>query len=132
VSKEVWKQIQDDGQKELSTLFANLVAKTDKSFISAIRDLRSPQASFYDGKLLLVGDAMVLARPHSGLSTNQVASQALALEEVVRGKVSVEEWEKEVLRSAYANHALSNAFGAFLFTGKTPDAAVQSVIEKEV
>jgi hypothetical protein len=129
--KEVWGNLNEEGQKVLSPPFADLLANTSNPFVSAIRDLTTPQASFYDGRLLLLGDAMVLARPHSALSTNQAALQALALEGAVKGKQGVEAWEREALKGGVANHALSISFGEFCFTGKVPDT-VRSIVEKSV
>jgi hypothetical protein len=129
VRSEVWRQIQEDGKAALSPAFAELLAKTSNPFLSAIRDFTSSQASFYGGKLLLVGDAMMLSRPHSALSTNQAALQALGLEGAIQG--GVEAWETEVIKSAMANHALSISFGDFCFTGKVPEA-VRSIVETSV
>ena len=80
VVPKVWAKRQRSGAA-VSVPFAELIAKTTDPFVSAIRECSSPQSVFYDGKLLLVGDAFSLFRPHIGASTNQAARQALELAE---------------------------------------------------
>jgi hydroxymethylglutaryl-CoA reductase len=43
----------------------------------------------FDGKLLLVGDALAQFRPHVGSSTNQAALDALLLEKVLKGEMGL-------------------------------------------
>ncbi|KAI9649442.1 hypothetical protein NHQ30_002018 [Ciborinia camelliae] len=78
---QVWSRKRESGEA-LSAPFAELLAKTPDPLISAVRECSSPRAVFHDGKLLLVGDAFALFRPHVGLSTNQAAMQALGLAEL--------------------------------------------------
>jgi flavin-dependent dehydrogenase len=51
------------------------------------------RAAFCDGKALLAGDALAALRLMSGLGTNGAARSALALGEVVEGRLSLGEWE---------------------------------------
>jgi 2-polyprenyl-6-methoxyphenol hydroxylase-like FAD-dependent oxidoreductase len=104
----------------LSTPFAELLEKTLDPFVSAIRECVAPNSVFYDGKLLLVGDAFALFRPHVASSTNQAAMQALGLAEVFQGKGDLAEWERISLEYATKTSALSVAFGEYCFTGKVP------------
>jgi 2-polyprenyl-6-methoxyphenol hydroxylase-like FAD-dependent oxidoreductase len=59
-------------------------------FVTAISDCISPQASFYDGKLFLVGDALALFRPHVAQSTNQSVLHCLLLEKLLQGGINFE------------------------------------------
>jgi hypothetical protein len=128
MQRKVWEKISKYGERVLSPPFTELVKNTVDPFVSAIRDCLSPKAVHYDGKLILVGDAMVQCRPHTAISTNQAARQALDLESVFQGKRNLGEWEKEALEISGKNHAFSISFGEFCFTGKAPES-VRSVVE---
>jgi hypothetical protein len=130
MQRKVWEKVSEYGERVLSPPFAELLRNTVDPFVSAIRDCVSPTAVHYDGKLILVGDAMVQCRPHTAISTDQAAQQALSLESVFQGKRSLADWEKESLETAKKNHGFSIAFGEFCFTGKAPDS-VRSTVERE-
>lgn len=74
-------------------------------------------ASFFGGKLVLVGDALTLFRPHVGLSTNQGTFHALLLKTVLVGEISLAEWETTFLEYANVTLLRSIDFGAFLQYG---------------
>ena len=92
--------------KLLAPCTAELVIKTKNTFIQAITDVISPTASFLGGRVLLVGDSLATFRPMSGLGTNQAARQALSLLEVLSGRLSIDEWERDALEYAQATRAL--------------------------
>jgi hypothetical protein len=119
IQPNVWAKVRAR-RSALSKAFAELLDKTSDPFVSAIRDCVAPNAVFYDGKLLLVGDAFTLFRPHGGSSTSQAAMQAMGLAEVFQGKRDLADWEKSSLEYARRNSAISNSFGEYYFTGKVP------------
>lgn len=121
VDPKVWAKRQRSGAA-VSVPFAELIEKTTDPFVSAIREGSTPQSVFYDGKLLLVGDAFSLFRPHIGASTNQAARQALELVEVFQGHKSLKEWEESSLSYAKMTSAISMTFGNYCFTGKVPQS----------
>lgn len=87
-------------RRVLPPQFAEIVEKTEHPFIQAITDVTSRQISFFDGKVLLVGDAVCGFRPHVAASTSQAALHAQLLDRVFQGEMTVEEWEKQVLQHA--------------------------------
>jgi len=92
-------------KSRLPPQFAELVSLTEKPFIQAITDVLSPQAVFYDGKVVLVGDALAGFRPHTAGSTSQAAFHALKLSEYFGraeegGRVDWRGFESEVLEYA--------------------------------
>ena len=113
MSPSVWGRQQEIAKRVLFAPHAELVRKTRQPFISSIRDCDVSKAAFFDGKLLLVGDAFTLFRPHFGASTNQGAMHALLLEKVLRGEINIQEWEQEVIEYARWMQALTNAVGGF-------------------
>jgi 2-polyprenyl-6-methoxyphenol hydroxylase-like FAD-dependent oxidoreductase len=81
--------------------FAEIVSLTERPFIQAISDVQSPQTVFFDGKLLLMGDAVAGFRPHTAGSTSQAAFHALLLFEYLRKeKQDWKAFEREVKRWA--------------------------------
>ena len=98
--EQVWKRQKRLAQKLLDPHSAELIHKTEQPFIQAVTKAQSPRASFLDGKLLLVGDALAILRPLSGQGTNQAARSAFLLRRVIEGRMSIQEWEKSCLNYA--------------------------------
>ena len=115
---KVWERQKAAGRAvPLPKPYLELMAKTEQPFITAIRDTAPCGAVFMDNRLILVGDAHALFRPHIGASTNQAALHALQLERVFRGEKSLEEWETEVTAYGKRARALSVAVGDFFQKG---------------
>ncbi|MCJ1436597.1 hypothetical protein MMC27_005977 [Xylographa pallens] len=120
--REIWDQQKAYAQKILPPQFAEIVAKTKQPFIQAITDVLSPRNSFFAGKVLLIGDAVAGFRPHTAASTSQAAFDALMLDELMRGEMDSEQWQKKTMdyatetqrrgvemgqRSQFGHHPLS-------------------------
>lgn len=60
-------------------------------FASTATSIASPRAVFFDGALLLVGDALAQLQPHVGSSTNQAALDALLVERVLKGEMGFDQ-----------------------------------------
>ena len=97
---DVWLRQQKHAQEVLPPQFAEVVTKTKTPFVQSITDVLSPEASFFDHKLLLLGDALAGFRPHTAASTNQAAFDALQLADVFHGKSDWVEYERRVLEYA--------------------------------
>ena len=80
--------------------FAEIVCDTKQPFIQAITDVVSPGNSFFDGKLLLIGDAVAGFRPHTAASTSQAALDAQKLYELMNGEIGLGQWEEETMEFA--------------------------------
>jgi 2-polyprenyl-6-methoxyphenol hydroxylase-like FAD-dependent oxidoreductase len=97
--------------------FAEMVQKTQKPFISAINDRDLAQPSFFDGKLLLVGDSLATFRPHVAPSTNQAALNALLLERLMKGEIDAAEWEAQACAFAEFTTVRSQLWSAYYMSG---------------
>ncbi|KAL2073827.1 hypothetical protein VTL71DRAFT_11153 [Oculimacula yallundae] len=93
-------EIKDTATSILPAAFSELVRKTEHPFVQCITDVMSPRMSFFNNKLLLVGDAIAGFRPHTAASTSQAAYDALLLERMMKGDITHEEMEEEMM--AYA------------------------------
>lgn len=96
VREEVWQKFRDR-QSLLAAPHREVLLKIQQPFIQSITDFVSPRAAFEGGRILLVGDALSLYRPHTASSTNQAAFHCLMLERLVKGEIDAARWEREVL-----------------------------------
>lgn len=88
--------------------------------LTAIRSFENTTSSFFDKKLLLVGEAFCQIRPHLGASCSIPALQALGLSQVLKGEKTWEDVEKEVVEYASTLAIGSIAVGVQGMTGKWP------------
>ena len=102
VRDKVWEAQLSRAESTLPPQFVEVIKGTNAPFIQAITDVISEEIRFLDGKVVLVGDAVAGFRPHTASSTNQAALHARALDRVLRGETSWEQWGKEV--TEYAKH----------------------------
>lgn len=95
----IWESQQGYAHAVLPPQFAELVDKTKEPFVQAITDslLEGDSNCFSNRKIICVGDAVAGFRPHTAASTTQAARQALMLDDVLRGSMSWEEFEKETM-----------------------------------
>ena len=101
MQKEVWATQCSLASRTLPAPFAELIHKTANPFVSAIVDIGVSKPSFFDGKVLVVGDALCPFRPHVACSTNQSSLDALLVEQLLTGEIDHTEWENRV--TEYAN-----------------------------
>ena len=111
--EDVWARQRAYGNQVLAPPYRELVNKITQPFITAVSDYAAPQTSVFDGKLLLVGDALALFRPHIGSSTNQCAMNCLLLQKVLEGQLSFSEWERRVTIHAHVSRLWSIAWGTY-------------------
>ena len=117
IRPEVWSKLKAHASKVLNQPFLELVEKSPKPFISTIRDCAAPQASFYGGRLLLVGEALTLYRPHTGLSFNQSALDCLQLRRVLQKEMTIHEWEEETLWTQKTTRLMAMVYGEYYQSG---------------
>ncbi|RDL41696.1 uncharacterized protein BP5553_01675 [Venustampulla echinocandica] len=115
--EDVWNAQREYGTKILNSVFVELINKTKEPFLSVIQDFAAPQASFFDGKLLMLGDALAVFRPHMALSLNQAAVDNLLLEKLIKGEITTKSWEKQVVQYGRRNRLINIAFGNFYLYG---------------
>ncbi|KAI0903247.1 hypothetical protein F4823DRAFT_636468 [Ustulina deusta] len=114
VRKDIWKQRVDTGKRiPLAAPFLEILIKIKRPFIQVITEFCSPHAAFEEGRVLLIGDALSLYRPHTAFSGTQAAFDALKIEEYVDQKISWQEWEENVLRFARLHCSQSKWWGSY-------------------
>jgi 2-polyprenyl-6-methoxyphenol hydroxylase-like FAD-dependent oxidoreductase len=120
LSTRVWQRLVDRKSSVVNPYFVELMESIEQPFVSAIQDFQGQKAVFYDGKLLLVGDAFTLCRPHGGGSTSQAAVQAQTLFQALQGNMTLDEWEETCLDSAEKAARFSLAMADFFWNDKSP------------
>lgn len=90
---------------ELAPPFSSLVQHTAEPFVQAILDLAVPR--MVSGRVLLLGDAAFVPRPHTAGSTAKAAANALALAQALQHanapiEQRLHEWETLQLRAGRA------------------------------
>ena len=113
MSRNVWAKQRAIASRTLPHPFAELIDKTSEPFISCIVDIGISQPSFFDGTLLFVGDALVPFRPHVACSTNQAALDALLVEKLLKGDITITNWENQVMEYAYLTRLRSITWGSW-------------------
>lgn len=126
---ETWQKQQEHANRVLNPPFLELVSKTTEPFISSVNDCAATQASCFDGRLLLVGEALTLLRPHTGMSFNHAAVNCLLLKKALDGEMSVAQWEREVLRYAERTKLLSICVGCYYQAGALSPVFIGSVLK---
>jgi 2-polyprenyl-6-methoxyphenol hydroxylase-like FAD-dependent oxidoreductase len=118
MSSKVWQRLLDRKREVKNPYFVELMESIEEPFVSAIREFSGKKALFYDKKLLLVGDAFTLCRPHGGGSTSEAAFQANTLLQALQGDITLDQWEATCLVSAEKAARFSLAMADFFWNGK--------------
>lgn len=117
VRPSVWERQLEVASAILSPPTLEMVKKSKNIAISVIQDYACPKAAFFDGKVVLVGDALSLFRPHAAISFNQAALNCLLLEKVMTGEIDIKQWEANVTLYGARSRATNEMLGAFLVYG---------------
>lgn len=121
VRASVWDHQKEVALQTLPPMVADLVRKTAQPFTQTINDVRSPRASFFYGKLLLVGDALAGFRPHAPASTEQAAVDAFLLERLMKNEISKEVLEEKALRYSHVAALHARVYGLYWQYGFTAE-----------
>ncbi|KAK7224173.1 hypothetical protein V2G26_012176 [Clonostachys chloroleuca] len=90
-----------------------VISKIHEPFVQAISHHNSPQVSFEDGRVLLVGDAVAQFCPHTGLSSAQAAFHTARVVEYAARRISLRQYEEEVMGYSYIYWLQSVYWGRF-------------------
>jgi 2-polyprenyl-6-methoxyphenol hydroxylase-like FAD-dependent oxidoreductase len=82
MADDVEREMRDYAQKVLVPPFQKLIAATKEPFVQAILDLGVPNMAF--DRIVLVGDAAFIPRPHTAASVSKAAANAIALADTLK------------------------------------------------
>ena len=116
IRRDVIARLRQEANTLLAPQFAELVRLTPHPFFQPIYDVESPQLAF--GRVVLVGDAAFVARPHVGMGVTKAAADAVALAEALRRDedidVALKHYEAPRLRFGAAVIARARHLGAYM------------------
>ncbi|HUC61236.1 MAG TPA: FAD binding domain-containing protein [Alphaproteobacteria bacterium] len=117
VSRHLLDALRADAARLLAPQFEEVVRLTAQPFIQPIYDLESPRMSF--GRVILLGDAAFVARPHCGVGVTKAAGDALCLADTLRDgtrPIAAALAQVETVRSAFGRSMVAHArrLGAYM------------------
>jgi 2-polyprenyl-6-methoxyphenol hydroxylase-like FAD-dependent oxidoreductase len=125
---DAWiKHLRADAANLLPPPFRDIVEATEQPFAQAIRDLASDE--MVKSRVLILGDAASIPRPHTAASTSKAAANAIALADELAASPSdiadaLTRWElPQVMYGKYLEKQGTEA-GNYLLFHNPPDSAV--------
>ncbi|MDH4190161.1 MAG: FAD binding domain-containing protein [Betaproteobacteria bacterium] len=116
IRDEVVDEMRRDAERLLAPQFAEVVRLSERPFFQAIFDLESTRLAF--GRVVLVGDAAFIARPHCGMGVTKAAGDAVALVDALAAAPTIEHglaaYEAKRVAFGHAIVAHARELGAFL------------------
>jgi 2-polyprenyl-6-methoxyphenol hydroxylase-like FAD-dependent oxidoreductase len=122
------KHLHRDAESLLPLPFREVVEATEQPFAQAIRDLASDD--MVAGRVVIIGDAASIPRPHTAASTSKAATNALALVEELRASpddilAALARWEPpQVALGKYLRQQGSQT-GDYLLFHRAPIAKIR-------
>ena len=120
IRNETLQQQRKYARDILPPQFAEIICETEQPFVQAITDVLSPRNVFLDGKVMLLGDAVAGFRPHTAASTSQAAFHAQVLDDLMRGRIRLEDWERVTMDYARSMQKRGVQMGERSQFGKHP------------
>lgn len=116
ISRRIVDEMRADAERLLAPAFAEAMRLTDMPILQPIFDLTVPRMVI--GRVVVIGDAAFVARPHVGAGVTKVAFDAIALADALAGPadldVALQAFETE--RMAVGNRIVARArdLGAYM------------------
>jgi 2-polyprenyl-6-methoxyphenol hydroxylase-like FAD-dependent oxidoreductase len=131
VTPEAAAALYADADALLAPCCAEVVRLTREPFIQAIYDLASPRLVF--GRVVLIGDAAFVARPHAGMGVTKAALDALSLAGALGAAdaaAALLEWERRRLHYGCALVERARWLGGYLSEPAAAPEAWSARVEK--
>lgn len=116
IRPEVLDVTRQAAREVLAPQFAEIVEKTEQLFFQPIIDLESQRLAF--GRVVLLGDAAFVARPHCGMGVTKAMGDAVALADQLQAHSSLDEalagYESQRLAFGHFIVEHARALGAYM------------------
>jgi 2-polyprenyl-6-methoxyphenol hydroxylase-like FAD-dependent oxidoreductase len=132
VAHQAVAELYDDADVLLAPCCAEVVRLSHDPFIQAIYDFEGPRLVF--GRVILIGDAAFLARPHAGMGATKAARDALTLARALASAdpaAALPDWERRRLRYGHALVERARRLGLHL-SQRAAGPAAWSTMAKEL
>lgn len=112
---DVWNSVLQRHRSTMAPPLAEIVSKTPCPFASKVVEAQCDinTTTFFDDRLVLVGDAFTSFRSHLGLATEQAARHTLQMEKVLRGEMTMKQRNDEASYYARRLIFLNRCIGLF-------------------
>ncbi|KAF3484357.1 FAD binding domain containing protein [Arthroderma uncinatum] len=97
VNPDVWAAQVARYLPEMTAPLAEVVSNTPNPFVTKVGEAQCFTPSFYDGRVVLVGDAFTGFRSHLGMASEQAARHVVQMDKVWRGEMTMEERDREAI-----------------------------------
>ena len=111
VNPKVWARQVARFLPQMIEPLAEIVTKTPRPFVTKVGEAQCSTASFYDGRLVLVGDAFTGFRSHLGMASEQAARHVVQMDKVWRGQMTQQERDQEAILYARRFTLLNRMIG---------------------
>ncbi|MEO8630988.1 MAG: FAD-dependent monooxygenase, partial [Betaproteobacteria bacterium] len=123
ISASVRQEMTEIAKRTLAPQFGEAIERAKLVFFQPILDLESPRLAF--GRVVIIGDAAFVARPHVAMGVPKAASDVLALVQALErsgNKVTgLQSFEAERLRIGAAIVARGKYLGAYMESQLQPE-----------
>ncbi|KAI0405742.1 FAD binding domain protein [Xylaria palmicola] len=109
----VWERHRDQMLPHMAAPFADLIRTTKSPFVTKVNDVLCTESSFFDDRVILVGDASTTVRPHLAASTDHAAWQCLSLAKVLSGQSTQRRRSRDVAAESERLWLTSRLVGYF-------------------
>lgn len=117
-------------RNELPVVHAEVVEKTEKPFIQVVTDSLASNNCFFDGKVLLVGDAVGGQRPHPASAVLQGTYHALLTRKYLLGEINSGEWAEQTQKMSLMLVKGGQELGTSLMSpGEAPSQKVPTYLK---
>ncbi|KAJ5116684.1 FAD binding domain protein [Penicillium angulare] len=114
IKPDIWSQHVARHISQMTPHLAEVVTKTERPFVTKVWEAEAAASTFYDGRLVLVGDAFTGFRSHMGMASEQAARHCAQMNRFWHGEITHKEREREARAYAKRFLLLNRAIG---FTG---------------
>lgn len=95
INPDVWSKQVARFLPQMIAPLAEAITQTPSPFVTKVGEVQAAKSSFYDGHVVLVGDAYAGFRSHLGRASEQAARHCVQLDKVWRGEITQEESDNE-------------------------------------
>lgn len=97
VNPDVWSLQIARYKAQMIAPLAEIVSKTPRPFVTKVGEAQCMQSTFYEGRLVLVGDSFTSFRSHRGMASEQAARHCWQMDRVWRGEITQEQRDREAV-----------------------------------
>ena len=133
IRPELIHDLKESAKARLAPQIATLVAQAPQPILQAIFDLESPRISF--GRVVLLGDAAFVARPHVGMGVTKAALDAQGLTDALAasgGDIAAALARYDHERRQFGSWVVARGrhLGAYLEAQHRPPGGLQSILRE--